>query len=712
MYIAHYNHEKKTNPHYLVDHVEAMVEMIKGFTYSFDSYGLAEASAILHDVGKKCKPFQEYVQNPRARRGTVQHAIGGAYAFSKENDLLSQEDRFLAELVQLIVVGHHAGLSNRDKSFFEKYDNLPAEQHGIEKLATKEVKTALSRLNTTHLQPILKEIGAEKFNLYVSTLVRFSMSAMVDADYLDTEAYFSRKKASLRQYDSPSFSTFTKSFNRYIEDKFSDKRKRSILDKLKDKVQKQAMEAGSKDGTFYTLHAPTGTGKTIAALQFALNHTKQNNKSRIITALPLMNLTEEISSIYRDIFGSEHVIEDHSSISFVDNTGESLIRHAAENWDRSLIVTTTVQLFESLFHHRPTKLRKLHRLANSIIILDEYHKLPLHVLEPILQQLDVLQTHFNITVLLMSATPFPLFESEKIEKMDLLNMPVEITSYDKLFDQVPVRVNYEWEKNPLSLKEVAKRLAKETAVLAIVNTRKEAQLLHQLLVKEDHSFEQVYYISTTMSSIHRERILREIKSDRDVNTNRSIAVISTSILEAGVDLSFPLVYRMIAPLDAIVQAAGRCNRYGEIKLGRIVLFENKLKSQLDKSFQAGINQTKSLLETKGVEAFSEPTSFISFYKRTFSDNNLNKYDISANNCFNFKDVSEDFRMIKGNRISVVCPMIDGFQKKWLDEEKSSHWWRKVQPFMVSISPSSKSYKKVNDLYVFTGEYDKTYGIIL
>src|SRR5699024_4840127 len=243
-----------------------------------------------------------------------------------------------------------------------------------------------------------------------------------------------------------------------------------------------------------------------------------------------------------------------------------------------------------------------------------------HVLEPIFQHLDILQTHFNVTVLLMSATPYPFFESSAIARMNLLNEPVEIVDYKKLSDTLPPRVAYRWLQKH-SLEDITQYLIKEKNVLVIVNTRKEAQQLHALLSRKNHSFNCIYHLSTTMCGAHREQILTEIKQKRSEGSE-SIAVISTSILEAGVDISFPVVYRMLAPLDAIVQAAGRCNRYSDIKQGRVIIFENREQTIFDKSFQAGVEQVKNLLDEKGVDAFRSSDSFVNYYRRILNNKEL------------------------------------------------------------------------------------------
>lgn len=708
--IAHFDHSEKRRPHYLREHVDEMLELINSFQLEFDLYNITNVSAILHDVGKKCVRYQKYVQDPYGKRGSVKHAIGGAYLLAKKKAQVGVRKNFLVEFVANIVAGHHVGLDNHDKLFFDKVLRLPDELTQIEQLAEAEIEKAMVLLDESRLDDVQSMVGNEKFKLYISILVRFVMSGLVDADYLSTEAYFSKEKKELRLYDSPSFVEFQKELDHYIAKEFS-KAGASLLNKLKKQVQVEAFEAGRLEGSFFSLHAPTGIGKTIASLNFALEHAKKYNKRRIITALPLTNLTEETSNIYKSIFGENHVIEDHSNTSMSDKDDGS-IRLAAENWDRSYVVTTTVQLFESLLSHRPMKLRKLHRLANSIIILDEYHKLPLHVLEPILQHLDVLQKHFNVTVLLMSATPFPLLESQKITEMNLQAKSIEITDYGRLFEAIPSRVKYEWKEQELSINDLAERLASETAVLTIVNTRKEAQTLHKFLINRNHQFEAVYYLTTTMCGAHREQMIKEIRNKRNPNNPRNIAVISTSILEAGIDVSFPSVYRMLAPLDSIIQAAGRCNRYAENELGRVVIFRLKDASPVATFYKAGIEHTFKILQEKGSDRFMEPDSFVTYYRRLFNENNLNKIDLTHKTCLNFKDQSQSFRMIEDDRIAVVCTGFNEFKEEWLHENKTSTWWRKIQPYTVSVSSRSADYEEVNGVRVWRGTYDEVYGILL
>lgn len=709
MYIAHYNHKEDWEPHYLSDHVNEMLSLLDRFELSFDPYNMTRSCIMLHDIGKKSNRFQSYVKDPRGKRGSIKHAQGGAYALyikSRQDD--DDDKSFLIELVCNIVAGHHKGLSNHDKNFFDSLLNLPNELADIEKLSEEEVTTVLSIIDSNYLTDILNESNLNTINIYLATLVRFVMSALVDADYISTEAYFSNFKADNRIYEQPTYNDFQIKLDDYMASDFPDQRNDS-LDGLKQDVQMQSVSAGHLKGSMFTLHAPTGTGKTLAALKFAINHAIKFNKKRIITALPLTNLTEEISSIYRAIFGDNHVIEDHSKQIFTHSEYDP-IRLATENWNRSFVVTTTVQLFESLFNQKPAKLRKLHRIADSIIILDEYHKLPHHVLEPILQQLDILQTYFNVTVLLMSATPFPLLESREIQQIELQNSPTEITDYNELFLRTPKRVKYEWIKNSQSIEDIANQLTEEVSALAIVNTRKEAQHLHRTLTNKKHNYEAIYFVASTLCGIDREKVIKEIKQKR--NAGEPIAVISTSILEAGIDVSFPVVYRTLAPLESIVQAAGRCNRYNNDKQeGVVKIFEFIDSSKKDDVFQMEIEQTKHLLNTKGPDSFMEPQSFVTYFKRMFSSEKLNKADIKAEDALDFQKVSERFRLIEDNQTTVICSKIKGFNEKWLDEIKSPAWWRKVQPYSLSV-PSYIKFEQMNGVNILKQEYSQPYGINL
>lgn len=426
-----------------------------------------------------------------------------------------------------------------------------------------------------------------------------------------------------------------------------------------------------------------------------------------------MNLTEETSALYKNIFGDNQVIEDHST-AFVEPKGEDTsIRLAVNNWDRPFVVTTTNQLFESLFHNRPMKIRKLHRLYGSVIILDEYHKLPFHVLRPILKQLDILQKYFDVTVVMMSATPVALTESSVVKEFLLNYEPIEITNRKTLFKQIPKRFTYQWLKKKETIESLAKKIAKESTVLTIMNTKKEAQQLFLALKETNHSFEKVYHLSTTMCSEHRRLTLESIRED--LEAERVIAVISTSVLEAGVDISFPVVYRMLAPLDAIVQAAGRSNRYGKLGEGRVIIFELEEPIKVELSYAQGIGITRWILEEKGVEGLASVEMFVEYFKQAFSNdvNSLDKYQITSSRWLLFETIAKDFKMIESEQLGVICTTYEQFPEGWLSEKPTKAWWRKMQPYTVSLR-SSDHQKFIEEKGVrrLAVPYDKELGVIL
>lgn len=709
MYVAHYDHRSNRGPHLLRDHVAGMLDLIRQFDLSFDPYRITEASVILHDSGKKSARFQKYVQNPDGKRGSVQHARGGAYAlFHQPYKKMDDLKLLTIYLVSLIVASHHRGLYDYDANFFDKLspESLPSELSNIEELAAADVKRVLSFLQVDVLKEIHQTYNNNQLRLYLSILVRFTLSALVDADYLDTASYFSNQSYELTYDDN--FPKYQQLLQKKIE-KMNEEAEDNVLNKLRFYLQKEAFEQASVNHSFFILRAPTGTGKTLAALQFSLEHAKKFNKSRVITALPLINLTEEVSAIYRDIFGSENVTEDHSAVAVKDR---SPLKYAvSERWDTSFVVTTTVQLFESLFHNRPSKLRKLHHIYNSVIIIDEFHKLPLHVLQPIMQMLDMLQLRFKVTVILLSATPYPIMKSRVFQKMNLHYLPKNIITDDHFFADLPPRVRYEYVGNQLELLSVVNlMITKEDSVLTIVNTRKQAQKLFYLLQASTHQFDAIYHLSTTMCSNHRAKVIKEVKAYREDNEHQKIAVISTSILEAGVDVSFPFVFRMLAPLDSIIQAAGRCNRNHENELGVMTLFNLKDTAYYDEEFEAGVTFVKKIIKDNGLENITDEKMVVRYYRRILSQINLNKLEIEDDFYLRFHYLAERFKMIEDERMSVVCPMVEGFDQAWLTEKRTRSWWGKVKPFVVRISHGLTEYEEVDGLAIWQGKYDSNIGI--
>ncbi|WP_206779410.1 CRISPR-associated helicase/endonuclease Cas3, partial [Frankia sp. EI5c] len=366
---------------------------------------------------------------------------------------------------------------------------------------------------------------------------------------------------------------------------FLENRPVSAVDRWRADVYEASVAAAAGQPGIYRLPAPTGSGKTIASAAFGLRHAVEHGKGRVIVAVPFTTITEQNAGVYRqlldprDVGGSPVVLEHHTNVPVTEagsgDPRERWRRLAAENWDAPFVVTTTVQLFESLFGRRPAQMRKVHRLANAVIVLDEVQALPADLLLPIVDGLKVLTERFGATVLLASATQPELWELSPLRA----TKPREVIADPAPLYRALGRVRYRWWTQPRpSLEQVADEVAAPSPtgndqVLVIVNTIANAHQLHGLVTERVASGTPVFHLSTAMCSAHRGRVLHEV---RDLlAAGRPVRLISTQLIEAGVDVDFPVVYRALAPADALQQAAGRANREGALgpKGGLVVVFD-------------------------------------------------------------------------------------------------------------------------------------------
>jgi CRISPR-associated endonuclease/helicase Cas3 len=331
---------------------------------------------------------------------------------------------------------------------------------------------------------------------------------------------------------------------------------------------------------FFSLTVPTGGGKTLSGLAFALEHALAHNKRRIVVAIPYTSIIEQTADVFRHVFqalGDEVLIEHHSQAESSPEAETARSRLACENWDAPLVVTTNVQLFESLFAAKTSRCRKLHNLVGSVIVLDEAQQIPPAFLQPILDVLKLLVAHYGVTVVLCTATQPALNSTDYFDASKnlrgLSNVREIMDDPDALFcalKRVQVELPPDWT-TPTPWEDIAARLSTEDCVLAIVGTRKAARELQRLMP------EGTLHLSALMCGAHRKDVIAHIKQrlkdKREGRDPRPLRVVSTQLVEAGVDIDFPVVYRALAGLDSIAQAAGRCNREGRLEgLGRVVVF--------------------------------------------------------------------------------------------------------------------------------------------
>ena len=492
-----------------------------------------------------------------------------------------------------MIAGHHAGLDDWDGGLNERLVQTDCQ---TELQEAKDTKPPASILDSGSFVPNLNQIpgGPAGFALWV----RLLFSCLVDADFLDTEAHFDAGKPARRD-GFPTLDQMRLALDSHMVTKAAEATP-SDVNTLRADILRQCRDKAALPAGFFSLTVPTGGGKTLSSLAFALNHAQTHGKRRVIYAIPYTSIIEQTADVFRDVFktlGDEVLIEHHSQADAAGKDETMRSRLACENWDAPLIVTTNVQLFESLFAAKTSRCRKLHNIVGSIIVLDEAQQLPPEFLQPILDALNLLVKHYGVTVVLCTATQPALNSTDYFDKSNNLrgleNVREIIDHPDALFEalkRVTVELPADWN-TPTPWAETAEKIAAEDCVLAIVSTRKAARELQRLLPPG------TLHLSALMCGAHRKVVIDQIKArlkaKRDGRDLLPLRVVSTQLVEAGVDIDFPVVYRALAGLDSIAQAAGRCNREGRLEAqGRVVVFvppESPPVGHLRKAAQACIS---------------------------------------------------------------------------------------------------------------------------
>ncbi|MEY3123471.1 MAG: hypothetical protein RI993_2296 [Pseudomonadota bacterium] len=553
------NSNGKWIEHALEEHLLEVARRAGELAKAFGSEDWAFLTGLWHDLGKYRQNFQQYIKSVNGydteahiegAPGRVDHSTAGAiYAIEK----LGLQGRILAYLI----AGHHAGLpdwNNADGGQFTLFQRMETgKQNGYlqEALNTAPPAEILNQSRPVSLPP--------KGSL--ALWLRMLFSCLVDADFLDTEAFMDDKKSGLRS-GYPSIEALKSAFDQHMTDKATNA-KESAVNRIRAEVLRQCREKAKLPSGLFSLTVPTGGGKTLSSMAFALSHAVHHDKDRVIYVIPYTSILEQTAEIFRSIFGNDNVIEHHSNLD--PDREDSRSRLATENWDAPIVVTTNVQFFESLFAAKTSRCRKLHNIVNSVVVLDEAQLLPPKFLAPILHVIQDLASGYKVSFVLSTATQ-PAFSSRD-KFTGLKNVCELMDDPGQLYADLK-RVEAELPNDFSSSRtweSIAEALQKYKSVLCIVNSRKDCRELHGLMPKD------TIHLSALMCGQHRSQVITEIK--QRLKDGIPTRVVSTQLVEAGVDMDFPVVYRALAGLDAIAQAAGRCNREGILsEMGKVVVF--------------------------------------------------------------------------------------------------------------------------------------------
>ena len=695
--------------HELVDHLIAVAKLAGEFCESFDSHDAGYYAGLWHDVGKFNPEFQKYLKSGKHSGGPDHKGAGAKLALQH------------LEPLALLVQGHHGGLPvmRHCKGWVDEKDSNPATAAAIERarqaMPELEPKGRITPPEWTRKEPHRAEMW-----------LRMVFSALVDADYLDTEAHFNLRQA-MQRGQSTSIGELWQRFSERHQN-VQTGAPADAVNEVRSEVYEACVATAENPPGIFRLAVPTGGGKTLSGMGFALRHAVSHGLDRVIVAVPFISITQQTASVYREFLGDEAVLEHHSSVE-VDDSDEYdakaiWARLASENWDAPIVVTTTVQLFNSLFSNRTSSTRKLHNLARSVIILDEAQALPPTLLEPILDGLRDLAENYGTSVVLSTATQ-PAFQAIKpfadVKAHDIVLSP------ERHFQSLK-RVRYEWRTDPpLSWDQVADIMRDTPQAIVVVNTKKDA-----LALLESLNDENALHLSTLLCGRHREAVIAEIRQRLEHGLNCQL--VSTQVVEAGVDIDFPMVLRAVGPMDSIIQAAGRCNRNGKLDQGRVVVFQAEEATLPRGTYRTAADETMAIINT-GHQELDDPDVVAEYFRRLYQDVDTDTKQVQeARKAFDYPEVAKRFKMIDDDTVSAVVTREEAFKaadklEEWtkvLDavaglregNKSTRQLLRQVQPWSVSLYRREALEKEragllheiMPGLYEWRGAYDAVTGI--
>lgn len=619
MFIAHI---RSSDQEYqsVKDHLIETCLLAEGFGEKIGMKHLAGLASLLHDVGKYTYEFQEYlleaVQNPESppRRGSVDHATAGGKMLhilfnKKENPTTT---RLLTEIVGNAIISHHGYLHDyiNTKAESNYLDRINKDLEEFDDVMTRFFAEVISKKDfidyvnkaSDELEFFLKNTPDSEKEKSLMFLTKFIFSTLIDADRTNTRLFEDNTELDLYHHEE----LFSQYYQKLLN-KLNTFKSDTQINKLRNEMSQQCDNKASSPSGIYTLSIPTGGGKTLASLRYALKHAQLHNKKRIIYVLPYTTIIEQNANEVREILqDDENILEHHSNVIFDDYDDEhedglvnsiQKLKLAKDNWNSPIIFTTIVQFLNVFFAHGNRNTRRLHNLMESVIIFDEVQKVPVKCITLFNQALNFLKRFGNSSILLCTATQPALdFVESSLEVESDAEIIFNIDNVVNAFKRVEILDRT--DSGPISTQELADFIISQTdkvkSQLIILNTKTVVRNLYQTLKNEKLTDISIYHLSTSMCGDHRTLLLEEIKDK--LQKNEPVICISTQLIEAGVDISFESVIRSLAGLDSIAQAAGRCNRHGEKERGYVYIIDHKEeKLSMLKEIKVGKNNSKKIL---------------------------------------------------------------------------------------------------------------------
>lgn len=639
-------------------HLEGVSKLAEGFSVDFLK-PLAKKAAFDHDLGKYALKYQWRLDDDNIK---FSHAACGALEYKKFADKNDCFASLFAPLMEYCIAGHHTGLmdggtdaDNSDSPTLSGTLKRGNEYTGDSDYSAYATEIEFATLTQEEITPPYNELCSAKDPTELieryAFFTKFVFSCLTDADFLDTEIFCNKN---VERGMSGDFEKALDKLNRELSDMPSD----NPLRQARSRIQQQAFDNSVNKSHISILDMPTGSGKTLCSLKLAL----ESGKKRIIYVIPYTSIIEQTANKFEKMFGDVlPVLQHHSNYSYDGNTEEEKktvekLKRTCENWDAPLIITTSVQFFQSIYHYKGSALRKLHNLRDSVIVFDEIHLIPTELLRPCLKAVGYITKYLNSEALFLSAT-MPDYSK-------LFDKFLPDVNYNKL---VTDRTNFKYFKKceykdmgKTTLETIAENASRCKNALIVVNTKKTAAELYNLVQGEK------YHLSANMTPAHRSRVIEVVRNK--LENGEPITVVSTSLVEAGVDLDFNTVFRQLSGLDSILQAGGRCNREGKDAKGYVYVFD------IDETYRKGSDLAMRINKTKGLlEKYQDITSYdcikeyydgiFDFNQSRIAENSIAKYNEQSNSfdrqglmlpySIPFRSYAMQFEYISADTISIV-----------------------------------------------------------